>query len=71
MHWEMNMNWIDEAVIYQINLRSLAAREPRNAIEAVGESAVAESPLSYVTKNLATIAELGANVLFDQNRVQY
>ncbi len=58
------MSWIDEAIIYQINLRSLAAREPRNAIEAVGEEAVDESPLVYVTRNLEKIAELGVNVLY-------
>ena len=58
------MSWIDEAVIYQINLRSLAAREPRNAIEAIVEAAVDESPLVYVTGNLEKIAELGVNVLY-------
>jgi len=58
------MSWIDEAIIYQINLRSLAAREPCNAIEAVGEEAVDESPLVYVTRNLEKIAELGVNVLY-------
>lgn len=58
------MNWIHNAVIYQINLRSLAVREPRNAIEAVGERAVAESPLAYVTRKLATVKRLGVNVLY-------
>lgn len=58
------MSWIDEAVIYQINLRSLAAREPRNAIEAATEAAAEESPLTYVTRNLSTLAELGVTVLY-------
>lgn len=39
-------------------------REPRNAIEAANERALAESPLAYVAKNLATIKKLGANVLY-------
>ncbi len=58
------MSWIDEAIIYQINLRSLAAREPRNAIEAFGELVVDESPLVYITGNLEKISELGVNVLY-------
>jgi glycosidase len=58
------MSWIDDAVIYQINLRSLAAREPRNAIEAAVESSDDESPLAYMTRSLSTIAKLGATVLY-------
>ncbi|MBT3194579.1 MAG: hypothetical protein HN341_18690 [Verrucomicrobia bacterium] len=58
------MSWIDEAVIYQINLRSLAAREPRNAIEAAQEAADGESPLAYLTRSLPTISVLGATVLY-------
>ena len=27
------MSWIDDAIIYQINLRSLAAREPRTPLK--------------------------------------
>jgi glycosidase len=57
-------SWIPDAVIYQVNLRSLAAREPRNAIEAVREKAAAESPLAYVTRNLGSLRKLGANVLY-------
>lgn len=57
-------HWISSAVIYQINLRGLAAREPRNAIEAAKEKPLAESPLAYTTKNLGTIKKLGANVLY-------
>ena len=57
-------NWIPEAVIYQINLRSLAAREPRNAFEAATEQPLAESPLAYVRRGLPHIRALGANVLY-------
>lgn len=56
--------WISSAVIYQINLRSLAAREPRNAFEAAKEKVETLSPLAYVTKNLAAVRKLGANVLY-------
>jgi glycosidase len=57
-------NWISAAVIYQINLRSLAYREPRNAFEAAKEKPLAESPLAYVMRNLPIIRRLGANVLY-------
>lgn len=57
-------HWIASSVIYQINLRGLAAREPRNAIEAAKEKSLDQSPLAYVTANLATIKKLGANVLY-------
>lgn len=57
-------HWIASSVIYQINLRGLAAREPRNAIEAAKEKPLAESPLAYAAKNLAVIKKLGANVLY-------
>ena len=57
-------NWISSSVIYQINLRSLAYREPSNAFEAVKEKPSAESPLAYVTRNLPIIRKLGANVLY-------
>ncbi|MFH0908871.1 MAG: alpha-amylase family glycosyl hydrolase [bacterium] len=57
-------SWIPSAIIYQINLRSLAAREPRNAFEAAREKATAESPLAYVARNLTAIKKLGANVLY-------
>ena len=57
-------HWIASSVIYQINLRGLAAREPRNAIEAAKEKRLADSPLAYVAKNLAVIKKLGANVLY-------
>ena len=58
-------NWIPAAVIYQINLRSLAAREPRNAMEAARESgAPQESPLAYVARHIPTLKKLGVNVLY-------
>jgi glycosidase len=57
-------NWISSAIIYQINLRSLAHREPRNAFEAAREKRVDESPLAYVTRNLPIIRKLGTNVLY-------
>ncbi|MGD9872657.1 MAG: alpha-amylase family glycosyl hydrolase [Kiritimatiellia bacterium] len=56
-------NWIAEGRIYQINLRSLAAREPRNAIEAAVEQPTAQSPFSYVMQNLATLKRLGMTIL--------
>jgi len=57
--------WISSAVIYQVNLRSLAAREPRNAIEAAKEKeSPAISPPAYVTSHLKTIRALGVNVLY-------
>ena len=64
-HGDLNMkHWISSAVIYQINLRSLAAREPRNAFEAVREKPAMLSPLAYVTANLPAIKKLGVNVLY-------
>jgi glycosidase len=57
-------HWISSAIIYQINLRSLAAREPRNAIEAAREKPAALSPLAYTTANLPAIKKLGVNVLY-------
>lgn len=57
-------NWIPSAIIYQLNLRSLAHREPRNAFEAAKEKPQTESPLAYVTRHLPLIRRLGANVLY-------
>lgn len=57
-------NWIASSVIYQINLRGLAAREPRNAIEAAREKPLGESPLAYVARHLPVLKKLGANVLY-------
>ena len=57
-------HWISSAIIYQINLRSLAAREPRNAIDAAREKPSMLSPLAYVTANLPVIKKLGVNVLY-------
>ncbi|MCB1101693.1 MAG: hypothetical protein KDL10_04990, partial [Kiritimatiellae bacterium] len=57
-------SWIPSAVLYQINLRSLAHREPRNAFEAAREKPLDESPLVYVSRNLRAIKQLGATVLY-------
>lgn len=58
-----DLSWIAHAVIYQINLRALAAREPRNPIEAFSETAPAESPLAYLTDHLDVFGSLGVTVL--------
>jgi glycosidase len=57
-------DWISSAVIYQVNLRALAAREPRNAFEAAAEAPPDLSPLAYVGRHLERIADLGASVLY-------
>ena len=57
-------SWIPSAIIYQINLRGLAAREPRNAFEAAREKPLTESPLAYVARNLSYVKKLGANVIY-------
>lgn len=57
--------WISSAVIYQINLRSLAACEPRNAIEAAREKGAPPlSPLAFIAKNLPAVRRLGVNTLY-------
>lgn len=57
-------SWLSSAILYQINLRSLAAREPRNAIEAATEKPLAESPLAYLTRHLPRLRRLGVNTLY-------
>jgi len=57
-------NWISSAIIYQLNLRSLAAREPRNAAEASREKRLRESPLAYAARNIRALKGLGVNVLY-------
>ena len=57
-------DWIPEAVIYQVNLRSLAAREPRNAVEAARERGGRHSPLAYLRRGLPTLRRLGADLLY-------
>lgn len=57
------MSWIAEAITYQINLRTIAVREPRNPIEAAGEVESQTSTLAYLTRNLDVLAELGVGVL--------
>ncbi len=60
-------NWIPDSVIYQVNLRAFAAREPRNPVE-VAEEVVAgwkgSSPIAFLTRNLEHIKTLGANVVY-------
>lgn len=60
----MNQAWIDEAIIYQVNLRALAAREPRNPVEAAAEKALRLSPLAYLACALPVIRKLGVNVIY-------
>jgi len=57
-------SWISSAILYQINLRSLAAREPRNALEAAVERPLTESPLAYLTRYLPRLRRLGVNTLY-------
>lgn len=59
----MMQNGISNAIIYQINLRSLAAREPRNAFETCVEKADSRSPLVYVCEQLPLLKSLGVTVL--------
>ena len=59
-----NPSWLSSAIIYQVNFRSLAAREPRNAVEAIAEKPLAESPIAYLTKNLPRLRRLGFNVVY-------
>ncbi len=60
----ISSSWLPGAIIYQVNLRSLAAREPRNAIEAAVEKPVWESPLAYLTRHLPRLRRLGFNTLY-------
>ena len=56
-------SWIPESIIYQVNLRALAAREPRNPIEAVDEQEDTRSPLVYLREGLPQLVKLGFTVL--------
>jgi glycosidase len=58
--------WIESAVLYQVNLRALAAREPRNAIEAAGRgpAAPSDSPLAYAARHVGRLKRLGVNTLY-------
>lgn len=60
----MKPSWIERAVIYQVNLRSLAAREPRNVVEAARERGRMPSPLAFLARHLEVVRRLGANVLY-------
>ncbi len=56
-------HWIHAAVNYQINLRALAAREPRNPFEATEETPLADSALAYSTRRLPALKKLGVTIL--------
>ena len=58
------MDWTRDALVYQINLRALAHREPRNALEAATEAAPADSALAHVTTHISTLKDLGVNTLY-------
>lgn len=55
--------WAKRGINYQINLRSMAAREPRNPFEAMDESAQYDSPLAYLAQQLPALTRLGVTVL--------
>jgi len=57
-------DWISEAVIYQINWRTIAAREPRNPLEAADEAPPSGSTIAHVQAALPGLAELGVNLLY-------
>jgi glycosidase len=57
-------SWPENATIYQVNLRSFAAREPRNPVEALDDAAPRPSPLAYLASSLPRIARLGFNTLY-------
>lgn len=59
----MKNTWISNAFIYQINLRSLCCREPRNAIEAYKETGIESTPIDYLCDNLESLKSLGVTVL--------
>ena len=61
---DVSVPWIDDAIIYQVNLRGLAAREPRNAIEAAREAPLRLSPLAYLERSLPVIRRLGVTVVY-------
>lgn len=56
--------WISDAVIYQVNWRAVASREPRNAFEALGEPVNVTSSIAYVCVNLEALLDLGVNLLY-------
>ncbi|MBR4188985.1 MAG: DUF3459 domain-containing protein [Kiritimatiellae bacterium] len=58
------VDWAARGIIYQVNLRSLAAREPRNAAEAAAERPAEESPLAYLRRQLPRLKRLGFTILY-------
>lgn len=59
-----NAQWISSAIIYQVNLRGLAAREPRNPVEAATERPLMDSPIAYLTQSLSKLKRLGFNTVY-------
>jgi glycosidase len=57
-------DWISNAIIYQVNLRALAAREPRNPVEAADETPVETSPLAYLAEHIDRLCRLGVNTFY-------
>ncbi len=57
-------SWISDSIIYQINWRSIASREPRNPMEAMTEAGAVSSPFAYVRDNLSVLHGMGVNLLY-------
>ena len=55
--------WLPEAVIYEFQLGAIAAREPRNALEAAREPDTLSSPLAFLHRGLDALGHLGVNTL--------
>ncbi len=58
------MDWIENSVIYQINWRSIAAREPQNPFAAMQEKENIVSPFAFVCENLELLHDFGVNLLY-------
>ncbi len=56
--------WIADSIIYQVNWRAMAAREPANPFTAAAEDALDQTPMAYVTDNLSVLCKLGVNLLY-------
>lgn len=55
--------WISESVLYHMDLRTLAARDPRNAVEAAAEQELPTEPIAYLARNLDLMRQLGVTAL--------
>ncbi len=56
-------NWLLRGINYQVNLRAVAAREPRNPVEAAREKPPAGSALAYLAQHVQAIKKLGFTIL--------